>query len=188
MLFSVDSMASTCVEGKLSVVTPTGSGPLEMLSTLQFPGFLLLPQKESSEKMNPLSLVRWWVVQIRLNKNHAWIIIFSLLCWCKLSNPPCRPLMSLFIVLQSCRKLKGKIWAALAKGRRGGGREWRAPRQGFLGHGTRKWTRLAWPAGARSQECEETQSREARAVVLENTRSNKWSPPSLKRLGARNQV
>ncbi|AWP19234.1 Hypothetical protein SMAX5B_008799 [Scophthalmus maximus] len=58
MLFSVDSMASTCVEGKLSVVTPTGSGPLEMLSTLQSPGFLLPPQNTSERnrgvKMAPV--------------------------------------------------------------------------------------------------------------------------------------
>lgn len=54
-------------------------------------------------------------------------------CWRERSDASWRPLMQLSIVLQSCRKLKEKIRGALARGRRGGGRERRSSTSGFSG-------------------------------------------------------
>lgn len=103
-----------------------------------------------------LSAVPWVVirentiVEILLNRKCAWMI-------------------SVFADV-SYQTLREGLWCttplscgAAGNWKRRSGERWRreeevedesgaAARQGFLGHGTRKWTSLAWPAGAYSQK------------------------------------
>lgn len=137
-----------CVEDMLSIFRCHRTCiPLEMLSPEQlFFDFL----KEENLKENITSVVSA-LKDDELSK-YCWTRMNDFcFCWCELSAPSCRPLMQHSIVLRSCRKLKEKIRGVLVKGRGGEGQKWRAARKGFLGHGARKWTSLAWPAGARSQ-------------------------------------
>lgn len=103
--------------------------------------------------------------------------------WKILLNRKCAWMISVFADV-SCQTLREGLWCgtplscgAAGNWKRRSGECWRreeevedesgaAAHQGFLGHGTRKWTSLVWPAGAYAQKkCEDTHCREARAIV-----------------------
>lgn len=95
-------------------------------------------------------IVRWWVVQMLLDKNCVQIIFLPFSADVSYQTPDAGLWCGTPLSSWAAGNWKGKIRRALVKRRRGGGQECCGAHQGTLGHSTRKWTSLSWPGGSRS--------------------------------------